>query len=261
VFLHGGPGQGSQTFAKFAGPPLERTQRMVYLDQRGSGRSEKHWAKQYSVDLMVDDLEKLRRHWGVEKMDLIGHSFGTMLALEYSARYPQHVSHLVLSGAVVDFPAVLDLACVRLERVDPETYKKALERLPAGSPRKCHIFAAPRSFIDGNMYPDPATMKTVNETDTADGLHNTGEIFGALAKQGLLEYRFAKADRLTMPVLAIQGAKDFQAAVEPVRAFAATVPGARVLEYEGRGHFMFVEDPEKFARDVSAFLREPARRR
>jgi proline iminopeptidase len=56
-------------------------------------------------------------------------------------------------------------------------------------------------------------------------------------------------------------AKDFQAAVEPVRAFAATVRQARVLEYEGRGHFMFVEDPERFARDVSAFLREPARRR
>ena len=260
VFLHGGPGQGSQTFAKFAGPPLERTQRMVYLDQRGSGRSEKHWAKQYSVDLMVDDLEKLRRQWGVEKMDLIGHSFGTLLALEYSARYPQHVSHLVLSGAVVDFPAMLDLACARLERVDPETYKKAVERLPPGSPRKCHIFAAGQSFINGNMYPDPATRKIVDETDSADGLYNTGEIFGALGK-GLLEYHFAKADRLTMPVLAIQGAKDFQAAVEPVRAFAATVPGARVLEYEGRGHFMFVEDPERFARDVAAFLGETKRRR
>src|SRR5687768_15715295 len=44
VFLHGGPGQGSQTFARFAGPHLERDNRMVYLDQRGSGHSEKHWA-------------------------------------------------------------------------------------------------------------------------------------------------------------------------------------------------------------------------
>ena len=101
VFLHGGPGQGSQTFARFAGPPLERANRMVYLDQRGSGRSEKHWRKDYSIDLMVDDLEKLRRHWRAEKIALIGHSFGTILALEYAARYPQAVSHLVVSGAVV----------------------------------------------------------------------------------------------------------------------------------------------------------------
>ena len=57
VFLHGGPGQGSQTFARFAGPELERSQRMIYLDQRGSGRSEKHWKKEYSIALLVDDLE------------------------------------------------------------------------------------------------------------------------------------------------------------------------------------------------------------
>jgi proline iminopeptidase len=260
VFLHGGPGQGSQTFARFAGPALERDNRMVYLDQRGSGRSEKHWAKRYSLDLMVDDLEKLRRQWGTERIDLIGHSFGTILAMEYAARYPQHVSHLVLSGAVVDFPALLDLGCARLEKVDPETYAKAVASLPAGSQRRCHLFEAPRSFIDGNMYPDPATMKLVDETDASDGMYNTGEIFGALAEQGMLNYRFDKADRLTMPVLAIQGGKDYQAAVEPVRAFIGRVPGARLLEYEGRGHFMFVEDPERFARDVTAFLRERRRR-
>ena len=259
VFLHGGPGQGSQTFARFAGPPLERFHRMVYLDQRGSGRSEKHWAKRYSVDLMVDDLEQLRRLWGVEQIDLIGHSFGTMLALEYAARYPQRVSHLVLSGAVVDFPAMLDLGCARLEKVDPESYAKALEKLPKGSERRCHIFAAPRSFIDGNMYPDPATRKLVDETDTSDGMYNTGEIFGALGA-ALLEYRFEKTDRLTMPVLVIAGAADYQAVVEPVRRFVAKVPAARLIEYEGRGHFMFVEDPERFGSDVSSFLRQPRRR-
>jgi proline iminopeptidase len=256
VFLHGGPGQGSTTFARFAGPPLERSHRMIYLDQRGSGRSEKHWAKQYSLDLMVDDLEQLRRLWRVERIAIVGHSFGTILALEYAARYPQHVSHLVLTGTVVDFPAMLDLACARLEKVDPETYAKAVASLPKGSDRRCHIFAAPRKFIDGNMYPDPATMKLVDETDASDGMHNTGEIFGALAKQGLLEYRFGRPERLTMPVLAIAGGSDFQAAVEPVRSFVGRVPGARLLEYEGRGHFMFVEDPERFARDVSEFLKQ-----
>jgi proline iminopeptidase len=259
VFLHGGPGQGSQTFARFAGPPLERSNRMIYLDQRGSGRSEKHWKKEYSLPLLVDDLEQLRRHWGVERMDLVGHSFGTVLALEYAAKYPQHVSHLVLAGAVVDFPAILDLACVRLEKVDPKTFAEALAKLPKGSKRRCHIFAAGKAFIDGNMYPDPAIMKLVDETDASGGMYNTGEIFGALADQGILEYRFDRPGRLTMPLLAIQGASDFQAAVQPVRSFVARVPGARILEYEGRGHFMFVEDPERFARDVTQFLQQRRR--
>jgi proline iminopeptidase len=254
LFLHGGPGQGSQTFARFAGPHLERTNRLIYLDQRGSGRSEKHWAREYSIDLMVDDIEKLRRLWGVERIAILGHSFGTVLGLEYAARYPRHVSHLILAGAVVDFPAALDLQCARLQQVDPATYARAVERLPQGSPRKCHIFAAPRSFTDNAMYPDPAIMRLVDETDSSDGMRNTGEIFQALAPQGLLEYRFQRPERLTMPVLVIGGASDFQAVAPPLRDFVARLRFGRMIEYEGRGHFMFVEEPERFARDVSQFV-------
>ncbi|MFN3388653.1 MAG: alpha/beta fold hydrolase [Allosphingosinicella sp.] len=255
VFLHGGPGQGSQTFARFAGPAMERGNRMVYLDQRGSGRSEKHWKKEYSLDLMVDDLEQLRRHLGVEKMALVGHSFGTVLAMEYAAKYPGRVSHLVLAGAVVDFPAALDLQCARLERIDPEGYQEAVARRPEG--RRCNVFAAGRAFVDNNMYPDPKIMKLVDDTDASDGMRNTGEISEALFGQGLLDYRFESAERLTMPVLAIAGGADYQAMVEPVRAFVATLPRGRLVEYEGRGHFMFVEESERFARDVTAFLQAP----
>jgi proline iminopeptidase len=254
VFLHGGPGQGSQTFARFAGPELERSQRMVYLDQRGSGRSEKHWKKEYSIPLMVDDLEQLRRLWGVDRMVLIGHSFGTVLALEYAAHYPQYVSHLVLSATVVDLPAALDIQCARLERTDPETYAKAVAALPKGSHRRCDVFAAGRAFIDANMYPDPAIMKLVDETDATDGMSNNGDATGALLAQGLLDYRFERSDRLTMPVLVIAGQEDHQTVIEPVRPFVAAVPDGRLLEYEGKGHFMFVEDPKRFAADVLAFL-------
>ena len=86
-------------------------------------------------------------------------------------------------------------------------------------------------------------------------MKNTGEIFGALANQGLLEYRFSRTARLTMPVLAIAGSRDYQAAVEPVREFVRRLPRARLIESDGAGHFMYVEQPERFARDVSAFLK------
>ncbi|MBA3526771.1 MAG: alpha/beta hydrolase [Pseudomonadota bacterium] len=254
VFLHGGPGQGSEPFARFAGPGLERANRMIYLDQRGSGRSEKHWKKEYSLDLMVDDLEKLRRHWNAERIALIGHSFGTVLALEYAGKYPERVSHLILTGAVVDLPAAVDVHCDRLQKLDPKLYAEALANVREGSSHRCNTSVAGRQFIDGAMYPDPAIMKLVNDAGSADGMKNTGEIFTALAKQGFMEYRLKHADRLTMPVLVIGGSRDFQAVVEPLQAFVAKLPAARLMEYEGRGHYMFVEEPDRFARDVSAFL-------
>lgn len=254
VFLHGGPGQGSQTFARFAGPALERDLRMVYLDQRGSGRSERPWNDAYSLTLLVDDVEQLRRAWGVEKIALVGHSFGTIVALEYAAKHPEHVERVVLASAAPDLPGALDLQCVRLERLDPTLYAQAVAQRPADLPARCNAFAAGKAFVDANMFPEPATLALVEATDAEGGLSNTGELGQALFGQGLMTYRFAGHDRVTPPVLIIAGESDFQTVIEPQRDLAARLPDGRILAYPGRGHFMFVEDPERFAADVTAFL-------
>lgn len=256
VFLHGGPGQGSQTFARFAGPELEPRLRMVYLDQRGSGRSERPWNDAYSIELMVEDLEALRRAWGVPRIALVGHSFGTILGLEYAARYPDHVSKLVLVSSVPDLPAALDIQCARLERIDPEAYAQAVERLPDGSMRRCDPFSAGRAFVDGAMFPDPATKDLVDETDAMGGLRNTGQIGRTLFSAGLTEYRFAHAGRLTMPVMVVTGLEDHQTVPEPQRTLVSTLRDGRMVEHPGRGHFLFVEDPAGFAADLLEFLAE-----
>jgi proline iminopeptidase len=259
VYLHGGPGQGSQSFAKFAGPELEKGLRMVYLDQRGSGRSERPWNRAYSLDLLVDDLEKLRIAWGVPKLALVGQSFGTALGMEYAARYPEHVSHLVLAAGIPDIPGAIDIQCARLEREDPEAFARAKAALREGDKTRCNVFqayegAASRAFIDHNMYPRPETMKLVDEADAEGGLRNSGELGQALVKQGMFSYRFAGAERLTMPVLVIAGGRDLQAVAEPQRALAQRVPRGRYLEYADSGHFMFVEEPARFGRDVIEFI-------
>lgn len=255
VFLHGGPGQGSQTFAGYAGPALEQRLRMVYLDQRGSGRSERPWDDAYSLGLLVDDLERLRQAWGVERISLVGHSFGTILALEYAAAHPERVERVVLAAAAPDLPAAMDLQCRRLERLEPETYVRAVAARPEGSRARCNPFVADRAFIDGAMFPDPATQRLVEESDAADGLRNTGQIGRALfGEGGLMEYRFDRHERLTMPVLVIAGLADFQTVVEPQRDLVRALPDARIVEYPGRGHFMFVEEPERFAAELAAFL-------
>ena len=80
VFLHGGPGEGSQVFQAIGGPALETRQRIIYYDQRGSGRSDRpEDLAAYSLAILVDDIERLREHLGVSKIALLGHSFGTRL--------------------------------------------------------------------------------------------------------------------------------------------------------------------------------------
>ena len=262
VFLHGGPGQGSQSFAALAGPELEPRLRMVYYDQRGSGRSERPWDGAYSLDLLVEDIEGLRRALGVERMNLIGQSFGAVPALEYAARYPEHVQRMVIAAGLSDTQATMRAGCERLAQVHPDAYARSMEEARAQGSDVCNLFGAiaddeqRRIFFEQNMFPIAESGRLITLHDSAGGLRNTGELGGALFQQGLLSWRFDEHERLTMPVLVIAGALDYQIGLAPQRALAESLPNAELLIYEGAGHCMYVDQPERFARDVSSFFRD-----
>ena len=237
---------------------------MVYLDQRGSGQSERPKdAKYYSLPLLESDVDLIRRELGVEKIVLLAHSAGTPIALDYAADHPEHVAGLILTGAVPDLPAAIDALCGRLKATHPDLYPKAVAAASPG--RVCDPFAAfpngeaQQAFNDDNMFPDDAVRRRVNWLDHIPGLANSGEMGGALFKQGLFDYRFSRPERITMPLLFIAGGKDFQTAIPPQRALAAKVRDGKVIVYPNAGHFMFAEEPERFAGDVAAFLARVSR--
>lgn len=260
IFLHGGPGEGSQTFQAVGGPAIEKSHRMVYFDQRGSGRSERPKdSAAYSLDILVEDIERLRQHLGVSKIALLGHSFGTILALEYAVKYPDHTKALILAAAVPDWIGQQHFLCAQLQRSDPEAYTRAVAAAEPGSPIHCLAFraysgSAGKNFVYGNMFPDRKVGDRVDELDNENGLGNSGEMNRALFSKGLLIYRFEHPERVVAPVLVIAGGKDHQAVIELQRGLAARLPNARLIEYPDNGHFMFVEDPERFARDVNKFM-------
>ena len=258
LFLHGGPGEGSQAVQALGGPALEKKVRMVYLDQRGSGQSERpKESKYYSLELVESDIDAVRRQLGVEKLVLLAHSAGTVMALDYAADHPEHVAGLILTGAVPDFPAVIDAMCDRLKAARPALYPKAITAAEKG--RKCNPFAAfsdeqRQDYFDSSMFPNPAVRDRVNWLDHIPGVANSGDLGGALFAQGLTSYHFDRPQRLTMPVLFIAGGRDFQTAIPPQRALAANVRDARVIVYPAAGHFMFADEPERFAADVATFV-------
>ncbi len=260
IFLHGGPGEGSQVFQAYGGPQLERSHRLVYLDQRGAGRSERPSdLSKYSMDILVDDVEQLRRHLGVAKIALLGHSFGTRLALEYAAKYPQHTDTVILAAAAVNFLQSLDEQCQRLASEDLAAYARAIKGVRGGafprcSTRNAYEGEAARAFAYRNLFPDPAIGRIVESLDSAHG-GNTGQASQALFQQGYMQYRFTRAAQVSAPVLIVAGGRDFNTALKPQQDLARELPRARLLLYPSNGHFMFVEDPRRFARDVANFLR------
>jgi proline iminopeptidase len=105
-----------------------------------------------------------------------------------------------------------------------------------------------------NMFPNPQTRTMLKGLEAESGLRNTGELGRAVFEQGLMRYQFDRAARITAPVLVIGGSLDFAAGPRAQRKLAEVLPRGRYLEYAGQGHWMFLEDPVRFGRDVSAFL-------
>ena len=270
VFLHGGPGYNSYSFATVAGPRLEKDLRMIYFDQRGSGRSERPWTQAYSMDILVQDIEALRQRLGTQRIALIGHSFGGTLALEYAAQYPEHVSRIVFVDGLSDGPASIRSWRERLEKFKPEASKAAPVSGPdpSDSDRVCAEAKANMTFVnqstgkdgkaffDSMQFVDQKIRKKQDAIDEKSGLKNTGELSNALFSGGLACYRFTQHSRLTMPVLVIGGRHDGAIGMEPLRELAAKLPHARLSEYEQSAHFPYLEEPDRFSTEVIGFLAE-----
>jgi proline iminopeptidase len=258
VFLHGGPGQGSYHFAALAGPYLEPSLRLVYCDQRGSGRSERPWTREYGMPTLVEDLEGVRQALGVAQIALIGHSFGGALALDYAAKYPAHVSAVIFVAGVWDIPLQGRIRCARIRAVYPGA--PALDDSARGADAvedNCDWFwrlptAQRGPIMSVLMFPDSLVRLRLDSVEKASGLRYGGELDAAHFRTA---YRFTAYEQPTMPILLISGRYDHSGGMsESLRPLTQLLPNARFLEYEQSGHFVYLDEPERFARDVTAFL-------
>ncbi|KAF1788965.1 Alpha/Beta hydrolase fold [Phytophthora cactorum] len=97
IMVHGGPGAGcSVSMRRYHDP---RVYRIILLDQRGSGRSKPHASLENNTTWhLVEDMEKLRLHLGIDKWQVFGGSWGSTLSISYAVTHPTRVTELVLRG-------------------------------------------------------------------------------------------------------------------------------------------------------------------
>ena len=276
LFLHGGPGYNSYSFEKTIGAQLEARVQMIYLDERGSGRSQRPVNHDYRMATLVQDVEALRTSLKIPKLSLMGHSFGGTIALEYASRYPQHVEKLIILDGAADMPVTFTLWEKQIEQRYPAEWHSTLDS-PAGdaleraeaSHNRCAVAKAEfsaemmtlqkvdgQAFHDWQQFHSQGPLQQQEALDQASGLRNTGEISSAYFGEdsSFPCYRFTAFDRLTMPVLVIVGRYDGAIGVEQMRTLAAHLPNARFDEFEDSGHFPYAEEPRKFVQDVTSFL-------
>lgn len=135
VFLHGGPGSGTNPkYRRFFDPDFYR---IILLDQRGAGKSTPHAEiKENTTSDLVSDLEQLRNHLGLEQWMLFGGSWGSTLALAYAISHPTTVKGLILRGVFLCREKEIEWYYEEggAQRIFPEEWERYKAQIPGAEP-------------------------------------------------------------------------------------------------------------------------------
>jgi proline iminopeptidase len=132
VILHGGPGASHDYLLPWL-LPLARTNRVIFIDERGSGRSERLAdVHQYTNENMVEDVEAIRSVLDLGKISVLGHSCGGVLALGYALKYQENLTHLLLSSTFASTKAMNEVLAREKAKMPPEKLARLEELEKAG---------------------------------------------------------------------------------------------------------------------------------
>jgi pimeloyl-ACP methyl ester carboxylesterase len=254
VCIPGGPGQAVEYLGDLGGLSSHRT--LILLDNRGTGASQ---APQdpitYRVDRLVRDIEALRDHLGLDRMDLFGHSASGGTCLLYAAEHPRRLDHLVLvdpSLRVVGIQSDLGVAEVLTLRAHEPWYATAVAALhaEAASPQELERYrwlAAPLLYgrWDAAAQAQAAAEPAQFAQPATDGFYDGFDPDPALPE---------RLAALAAPVLLVAGEYDIWPTCAAVRELAALFGNAHLALLPRAGHFPWVDDPALFVTAVHEFL-------
>lgn len=257
LLVHGGPGAGSEAIEALAGPLLERQFQMIYLDQRGSGRSGSSAAKAYGLDRVVQDLEEVRQQLHLERWTLLSHSFGGLIATAYASQYPQRVESLILANSILNLPASMESFVTAGYALLPVATRPPLDAT-APLPQRFGMVSAllnQQRLLNKLMFVDDSAAARLSRfrpaqpanRDFAASLYQPGVI------NGYLQDFTALSAQLRMPVLVLAGQYDNVTGAAHHQSFR--FPKQQVVLMPG-GHYAFFENPREFEQALAAFSRK-----
>jgi proline-specific peptidase len=127
IVLHGGPAGNHGYFLPYL-LPLARTNRLIFMDERGSGRSGKlEDPSGYTIENMADDVEAVRQALELGPVDLLGHSLGGVVAQAYALKYPNNLSHFILANTFDSTRELNQIWAELKKKIDPEHLRRIEE--------------------------------------------------------------------------------------------------------------------------------------
>ncbi|UED83094.1 alpha/beta fold hydrolase [Streptomyces profundus] len=256
ILCHGGPGLWD--FLDELAALLADRATVHRWDQRGCGRSQRRGP--YSLARSVADLDAVRRHFGLDRMALLGHSYGAQLALRYALDHPGRVSALAyVSGTGIDDRTTWRPAYRQNLRANLGQHLARWETL--GDRERTEAEEREWCLLQWSAdYADRERALALAEASATPWFavnHACNTTIGAEVDRvsGTPELR-AECERLDVPVLIVHGAEDIRPNTA-LDSLAEALPRVSRTLLDGAGHLPWVEDPNGFRSTVGDFLAMP----
>lgn len=261
VVLHGGPGSDHSDFLPSL-RPLARRNQLIFVDERGSGRSERAQdPKKYTLDYMVSDLHYVRKALGLKRFALLGHSFGGLLAQAFAIRYPRTLTRLILAGTAhsakifnADFrrirAALSPAMRAKMIAYERRGIFRADGRYVRGYETLCARILAP--YMHSRPPPPTEPQPYVSGWEVLREMWVRRSDFHVDGNLKGVDFT-SQLKALMVPTLVVLGDHDI-VSVRSAEQLTAALPNARLDVIPDCGHMMYIDQTRRFNELVSEFL-------
>jgi proline iminopeptidase len=264
ILIAGGPGFSHAYFHPFLSG-LADSFRVIYFDAYGTGKSDRAKSKkEYSLAAAVEDLEALRKSLKLEKINVLGHSYGGFVAQIYAVKYPNSVKRLIPANTFAsgeESQTLQDSFNDEVRNQLPEVWDK-IQQLRAkgflsGSKEHQDAYAVPPTF---SYFYNPENARRIPMSEP--NLYNPdlwyamgGDDADFVVKGELARFDVRKElKQLKMPVLILAGRFDRMVPPRITVNYKTMLPQAEFVMFEKSGHFPFIEETDKTLSVLRGFL-------
>jgi proline iminopeptidase len=253
ILLHGGPGLDHTELHPWL-DALADTFRLIYVDERGQGRSDRVDPSTLSLQVFADDISRLAAALGLARYAVLGHSFGAFIALAHAVERGE-ASHYILSGGSASWTKSAPEIQANLERFEPAELREQVTRSWAMEPHvRTQEDARQLMALQMPFHFATTESEAYHRFTASDPTIYAPEV---LAYFSAAEYPIEYEDRLgeiTKPTLVITGEHDRTCTPRASRDLHAGIPGSELVILPGAGHMTYVEQPGMYLAAVRDFF-------